>query len=110
MPPLASLWQMKLQNDSHKRSQNIHGIGCNFGNRSCVDRNAVHLALADYQISGKEKATPAMFMPLDIKEKENKYIVGIDRLTRYNVRVVIGEFVTISKTNGIAADKITKNR
>jgi len=57
-----------------------------------------------------EKATPAMFMPLDIREKENKYIVGIDRLTRYNVRVVIGEFVTISKTNGIAADKITKNR
>jgi len=49
-------------------------------------------------------------MPLDIREKENKYIVGIDRLTRYNVRVVIGEFVTISKTNGIAADKITKNR
>lgn len=51
------------------------------------------------EISGKEKATPAMFMPSDIREKENKYIVGIDR-TRYNVRVAIGEFVTISKTNG----------
>jgi transitional endoplasmic reticulum ATPase len=60
------------------------------------------------EISGKEKATPAMFMPLDsATEKENKYIVGIDRLTRYNARVATGEFVTISKTNGIAADKIT---
>jgi hypothetical protein len=60
------------------------------------------------EISGKEKTTTAMFMPLNSsREKESKYIVGIDRLTRYNARVVTGEFVTISKTNGIAADKIT---
>lgn len=49
-----------------------------------------------------------MFMPLDsAREKGNKYIVGIDRLTRYNARVATEEFVTISKTNGIAADKLT---
>lgn len=60
------------------------------------------------EISGKEKATSAIFIPLDSDtQKENKYIVGIDRLTRHNARVAIGEFVTIGKTNGIAADKIT---
>jgi hypothetical protein len=57
------------------------------------------------EISGKENATTAMFMPLDsATEKENKYIVGIDRITRYNARVAIGKFVIISKTNGISAD------
>ena len=60
------------------------------------------------EISRNPNATTAMCMPLEsAREKENKYVVGIDRLTRYNARVAIGEFVNISKTNGIAADKIT---
>jgi transitional endoplasmic reticulum ATPase len=60
------------------------------------------------EISGNKKATTVTCVPLEsVREKENKYIVGIDRLTRYNARVAIGEFVNISKTNGIAADKIT---
>jgi transitional endoplasmic reticulum ATPase len=73
------------------------------------DMRSLGIRIGDIiEISGKEKATPATFVPLDsAREKENKYIVGIDRLTRYNARVAIGEFVTISKTNGIAADKIT---
>ncbi len=60
------------------------------------------------EISGKQNSTAAIFMPLDsTREKENKHIVGIDRLTRYNARVATGEFVTISKTNAIVAYKIT---
>jgi len=63
------------------------------------------------EISRNPNATTAMCMPLEsAREKENKYVVGIDRLTRYNARVAIGEFVNISKTNGIAADKITMKR
>jgi transitional endoplasmic reticulum ATPase len=60
------------------------------------------------EISGNKKDTTVMCMPLEsATEKENKYVVGIDRVTRYNARVAIGEFVNISKTNGIAANKIT---
>src|SRR5215467_2494888 len=60
------------------------------------------------EISGKKKATTAMCMPLEsARKKENKYIVGIDRLTRYNARVAIGGFVYMGKINGILADKIT---
>jgi transitional endoplasmic reticulum ATPase len=60
------------------------------------------------EISGNKKATTVICMPLEsAREKENKYVVGIDRLTRFNARVAIGEFVNISKTNGIAADRIT---
>lgn len=65
-----------------------------------VDYNvmgSLGIHIGDIISIGKEKATTAMFMPLE----------GIDRLTRYDARVTIGEFVTISKTNGIAADKIT---
>jgi transitional endoplasmic reticulum ATPase len=59
------------------------------------------------KISGKKKATTAMCMLIEpAREKENKCIVGIDRLTRYNARIAIGEFIRLSKTNGIAADKI----
>jgi hypothetical protein len=55
-----------------------------------------------------KKATTVMCMPLEsAREKENKYVVGIDRLTRYNASVAIGKFVNISKTNTIGADKIT---
>jgi transitional endoplasmic reticulum ATPase len=60
------------------------------------------------EISGKKKATTAMCMPLESdRKRESKYIVGIDRLTRYNAMVAIGEFVNISKINGITVDKIT---
>jgi transitional endoplasmic reticulum ATPase len=55
------------------------------------------------EISGKE-ATMSLY---SAPEKENKYILGIDRLTRYNARVATGEVVTISKTNAIVADNIT---
>jgi Cell division protein 48 (CDC48), N-terminal domain len=60
------------------------------------------------EISGSKKTTTALCMPLESAgKKENKYIVGIDRLTRYNAMVAIGEFVNISKINSIGADKIT---
>jgi transitional endoplasmic reticulum ATPase len=60
------------------------------------------------EISGNKKATSVICMPLEsAKEQKNKCVVGIDRLTRYNARVAIGEFVNISKTNGIAADMMT---
>lgn len=60
------------------------------------------------EISGNKKAISAMCMPLELaRKKENKYIVGIDRITRYNARVAISEFVNISKTNAIAAGEIT---
>ena len=60
------------------------------------------------EISGKKKATVARCIPLESAgRKENKYIVGIDRLTRYNARVAIGDTVNIRKINAIAADKIT---
>jgi transitional endoplasmic reticulum ATPase len=77
-----------------------------------VDHNAMRsleIRMGDIiEISGKKKATAAMCMPLEsARRKENKYIVGIDRLTRYNARVAIGEFVNIGKINGIAANKIT---
>ena len=76
MPPLASLWQMKLQNDSHKRSQNIHGIGCNFGNRSCVDRSAVHLALADTTTTTITKTTTGVNVQTDTNQKQNCETAG----------------------------------
>ena len=41
------------------------------------------------------------------KENGNNYIVGIDRLTRYNARVAIGDTGNICKMNAIVADKIT---
>ncbi len=60
------------------------------------------------EISGNKKATSVICMPLgSAREKDNKYVMGIDRLTRYNARFAIGEFVSISKTNGIVADRIT---
>lgn len=60
------------------------------------------------EISGNKKATTAMCMPLEsARKKENKYIVGIDRLTRYNAMVAIGQFVNISKIHSIAVDKVT---
>jgi len=60
------------------------------------------------EISGNKKATTARCMPLESAgKKENKYIVAIDRLTRYNAMVAIGELVNISKINAIAVDKIT---
>ena len=47
-------------------------------------------------------------LPLELaREKENKYIIGIDCLTRYNARVAIGDTVNIRKINAIAADKVT---
>ncbi len=77
-----------------------------------VDHNAMRsleIQMGDIiEIPGKKKSTTAMCMPLEsAPRKENKYIVGIDRLTRYNARVAIDEFLNISKINGIAANKIT---
>lgn len=60
------------------------------------------------EISGKKKSTVATCAPLEsAREKENKYIIGIDRLTRYNARIAIGDTVNIRKINAIYADKIT---
>ncbi len=62
------------------------------------------------EISGKKKATATRCMPLELaRTKENRYIIAIDHLTRYNARVAIGDIVNIRKINAIAADKITIN-
>ena len=77
-----------------------------------IDYNVMHwleVSIGDIiEISGKKKATVARCIPLESTEKkENKYIVGIDRLTRYNARVAIGDTVNIRRINAIDADKIT---
>jgi hypothetical protein len=70
---------------------------------------ALEVSIGDtIEISGKKKATVARCLSLEsAREKENKYIIRIDRLTRYNARVAIGDTVNVSRINAIAADKIT---
>ncbi len=77
-----------------------------------IDHNVMcHLQVSigdTIEISGKEKATAARCIPLQsAREIVDKYTVGIDRITRYNARVSIGDTVNIRKINAIAADKIT---
>jgi transitional endoplasmic reticulum ATPase len=70
---------------------------------------ALEVSIRDIiEISGKKKTTAARCLPLELaREKENKYIIGIDRLVRYNARLAIGDTVNVSRINAIAADKIT---
>ena len=74
-----------------------------------IDYNVMPLIEGDIiEISGKKKSTVARCTPLQSDtEKENKYIIGMNRLTRYNARVAIGDTVKIHKINAICADKIT---
>jgi hypothetical protein len=77
-----------------------------------IDHNVMrylHVSIGDtIEISGKKKATPARCIPLQSAlEIVDKYTVGIDRITRYNAMVAIGDTVNVRKINAIAADKIT---
>jgi transitional endoplasmic reticulum ATPase len=70
---------------------------------------ALEVSIGDIiEISGKKKATAARCVTSEsVREKPNRYNIGIDRLTRYNVGVAIGDTVNIRKINVMAADMIT---
>jgi transitional endoplasmic reticulum ATPase len=74
-----------------------------------IDYNVMRSIEGDIiEISGKKKATAARCVPSEsFRENGNRYNIGIDRLTRYNAGVAIGDTVNVLKINVIAADMIT---